>query len=126
MFRKLAIALVAASVFTAPVLAQGTLSGGTPSTPSSDTMDKTKTEKTEKSVESTEKSMKAATKPHHAARHHRHGSRMAKFGKPVKYGKAHTTTSKVVKTESRRHGKIFTKRAFGRAYKHTTSGMKPH
>jgi hypothetical protein len=124
MFRKMAIALVAASVFTAPVLAQNnTLSGGPTSTPSSDTMDKTKTEKTEKSAESTEKS---AAKHHRIARHHRHGSKTTKLGKPAKYGKAHTTTSKFVKTESRRHGKILPKPAYGRASKHTSPEMKSH
>jgi hypothetical protein len=90
---KLAIALVAASVFIiAPVLAQNnTLSGGgssknppTTSGPSGENADKEKTdktekteklEKTEKSTENTESSEKATGRHHRtAARHHRHGT----------------------------------------------------
>jgi hypothetical protein len=125
MFRKMAIALVAASVFTAPVLAQNPpLSGGTTS-PSGETTEKaTKPEKTEKSVESTEKSVTTVTKHHRIARHHRHGTKAAK------YGKARTATAmsgkhsgaksaKYTKIESRRirHGRIPSKHVYGKAGK---------
>jgi hypothetical protein len=125
MFRKMAIALVAASVFTAPVLAQNTLSGGaTPSTPSpsTDTMDKAKPEKTEKSAESVEKTEKKVTKHHKIARHHRHGAKAAKLGKAhvgatTAMGKQPTgKTEKLTKTERRK-----LKHAFGKAPKHMPS-----
>jgi hypothetical protein len=96
MFRTMAIALVAASVFTAPVLAQNnTLSGGSsnsgsknaPSTPAptGESPEKTekpdKAEKSDKSAESTEKSEKTITHHHHVARHHHHGTKVAKVSK---------------------------------------------
>lgn len=132
MFRKMAIALVAASVFTAPVLAQNNplAGGGTTSTPSTDTTEKAKQpEKTEKSAEATTKSQKAAkaaTRHHRtAARHHRHGTKAAK------YGKGHTATAmsgkhdgaKTAKVEGRRtgHGRTLPKHAYGKASKHTPS-----
>jgi hypothetical protein len=117
MFRKMAIALVAASVFTAPVLAQdNTLSGGknqpATSTPSG-TIDKT-----EKSTESVEKGGKSM-KHHRTARHHR--------TKAAKYGKAHGTTAgklhgaKAEKLAHRTgHGRMM-KHEFGKASKHTPS-----
>jgi hypothetical protein len=134
MFRKIAVALVAASVFAAPVLAQNTLSGGsTTSTPPSDTTEKaSKPEKAEKSAESTTTTEKTVKRRHHAARHHRHGGKAAKFGKAgtatAMSGKPLSTKPpKVAKTETRRpgHGKLPPKRAFGRASKHTPSEMTP-
>jgi hypothetical protein len=76
MFRKIAIALVAASVFTAPVLAQTTPSDSklSPSAPAaSDSSDTVKTSK--------------ITKHRVVARHHRHGTKMVKYAKHGKYGK---------------------------------------
>jgi hypothetical protein len=134
MLRKMAIALVAASVFTAPVLAQNNpLSGGTAnknqpstSTPSSDSADKT--EKTEKSAEAVEKTGKAG-KHHHAARHHK--AKAAKLGKAgTTMGKLHgAKTGKFAKTEHHAgHGRIVTKHVFGKATKHmpSTTGMGSH
>ena len=129
MFRKMAIALLAASVFTAPVLAQNNplAGGGTTSTPSTDTTEKAKQpEKTEKSVEATEKTEKSTTRHHKtAARHHRHGTKAAK------YGKGQTTTAmagkhhgaKTAKVDGRRtgHGRTLPKHAYGKASKHTPS-----
>jgi hypothetical protein len=127
MLRKMAIALVAASVFTAPVLAQNnTLSGGSTNKPAappaSESMDKT--EKTDKSAENVEKPGKTG-KHHHAARHHH--PKTAKLNKPgTMTSKAHTRTGKVAKTESRRHGHAMTtKHAFGKAPKHMMS-PSPH
>jgi hypothetical protein len=144
MFRKMAIALVAASVFTAPVLAQNpSLSGGgTTSTPSSEPMDKTKPEK---AAESVEKSTKTITK-HRTARHHR-GIKTAKSskmhattalsgkkssGKAAKLAKTSqvSKTAKFAKAETRRmgHGKTLSKHVYGRASKHmhTPSGTTAH
>jgi hypothetical protein len=136
MFRKMAIALVAASVFTAPVLAQNPpLSGGGTTSPSNETQEKAnKPEKTEKSVESvektekTKKTAKAVTKHHRMARHHRHGTKAAKYGKArstamsVKHPGVKTT--KYVKVESRhtKHGRIPSKHVYGKASKHMRSG----
>jgi hypothetical protein len=134
MFRKMAIAFVAASVFTAPVLAQNPplSGGGTTSTPSSDTMEKTKPEKTEKSAESVEKSKKTVTKHHRTARHHR-GAKAAKYSKTrtttAMSGKESSgKTAKLAKTETRRmgHGKTLSKHVYGRASKRTPSGMTAH
>jgi hypothetical protein len=123
MFRKMAIALVAASVFTAPVLAQNPpLSGGTTS-PSSETTEKAnKPEKTEKSVESTEKSVKTVIKHHRIARHHRPGTKAAKYGKArttAMSGKHPSKSAKYAKIESRRtgHGRISSKHVYGKAGK---------
>jgi hypothetical protein len=144
MFRKIAVALVAASVFTAPVLAQSnSLSGGSTTTNPSNEMEKAgKPEKTEKSAESTEKTSKTekaektekkVTRHHHATRHHRHGSKAAKFGKArtptAMSGKQLSAkTPNVAKTETRhiKHGKLLPKRAFGKASKHTPSEMTTH
>jgi hypothetical protein len=116
MFRKMAIALLAASVFTAPALAQSsnTLSGGAASknppatsAPPSDTTEKAdKTEKSEKSAESAEKSGKTARHHRVASRHHRHGTKAVKIGKSrtptAMAGKPHgARTPKYAKSESR-------------------------
>lgn len=76
MFRKIAIALVAASVFTAPVLAQGISSDSklSPSSPAASDSDTVKTDKT-------------ITKHHVVVRHHRHGAKMAKYAKYGKYAR---------------------------------------
>ena len=76
MFRKVAIALVAASVLTAPVLAQGVAPGaGKVSQPTPAPAPTAKTVKADK----------AATKHHMVARHHRHGTKMVKHAKQGKY-----------------------------------------
>jgi hypothetical protein len=87
MFRKIAIALVAASALTVPVLAQQTSpSGETKLSPSTSAPTITSTEKTDKLTTK-------PTKHHMSARHH-HGGKMAKYtkahkmGKYAKYGKA--------------------------------------
>lgn len=120
MFRKMAIALVAASVFTAPVLAQdNTLSGGknqpTTSTPSG-SIDKT--EKTEKSTESVEKGK--PMKHHRTARHH-HKTKAAKYGKAhgTTVGKLHGTKAEKLAHRTG-HGRTM-KHEFGKASKHTPS-----
>jgi hypothetical protein len=115
MFRKMAIALVAASVFTAPVLAQNdTLTGGSgtkssqvTSPPAGESAEKAeKPEKAEKSTEAVEKSVKKVTRHHRVARHHRHGTKAAKFVKSrttAVYAKRPSArTTKYVKQESRR------------------------
>ena len=90
MFRRIAIALVAASALTIPVLAQQTSpSGETKLSPSTSAPTITSTEKTDK----------LTTKPakhRMSARHHHHGTKMAKYTKShgpkmakyAKYGKA--------------------------------------
>jgi uncharacterized Zn finger protein (UPF0148 family) len=79
MFRKIAIALVAASVFTAPVLAQTTTPSDSTSAPTTSAAPKT------------EKSITKVTKHRVVGRHHRHGAKMAKYtkshGKMVKFAK---------------------------------------
>jgi hypothetical protein len=72
MFRKIAIALVAASVFTAPVLAQTTSidSKVSPSAPAAG-----ETVKTNKTI----------TKHRVALRHHRHHAKVVKYAKYGKY-----------------------------------------
>lgn len=75
MFRKIAIALVAASVFTAPVLAQSTSDSKlSPSLPAASDSDGVKSEK-------------SFTKHHVVVRHHRHGAKMAKYAKHGKYAR---------------------------------------
>jgi hypothetical protein len=86
MFRKIAIALVATSVLAAPVLAQGTLGDSkvSPTTPSTTSI-----------VPKSEKAITKVTKHRMVIRHHRHGTKLAKFsksrspkiGKYAKYGK---------------------------------------
>jgi hypothetical protein len=116
MFRKMAIALVAASVFTAPVLAQNdTLTGGsgtkssqvtTPPAGDSAAEKAGKPEKAEKSAEAVEKSMKKVTRHHRVARHHRHGTKAAKYVKSrtaaVYAKRPGVRTAKYAKQESRR------------------------
>jgi cytoskeletal protein RodZ len=131
---KMAIALVAASVFIiAPVLAQNsTLSGGgssknppTTSAPSGENADKEKTdktekteklEKTEKSTESTEPSEKATSRHHRVARHPRHVT--TKTAKKV--SKSHTSMAMYRK----RHGTRTTKEV--RGYAKYESRHTPH
>jgi hypothetical protein len=135
MFRKMAIALVAASVFTAPVLAQNPpLSGGSTSSPSGETTEKAnKPETTEKSAESTEKVEKKVIH-HRIARHHHHGTKAAKVGKArtptAMYGKHPSAkTAKYAKMESRRirHGRTPSKHVYGKAPKRTMpSGTTAH
>jgi hypothetical protein len=74
MFRKIAIALITASVFTAPVLAQTTPSDSkvSPSAPTAG-----ETVKSEKSI----------TKHRKVVRHHRHGAKTAKYAKYGKYAR---------------------------------------
>ncbi len=93
MFRKIAIALVAASVLTAPVLAQQTNPSGetklSPTTPAP----------TVSSTEKTDKAITKVTKHRVVARHHRHGAKMAKSAKShgakmVKYAKPGTKYGK--------------------------------
>jgi cytoskeletal protein RodZ len=130
---KMAIALVAASVFIiAPVLAQNnTLSGGssknppTTSTPSGENADKEKTEKTEKteklektekSTASTEPSEKATSRHHRVAHHHRHVT--AKTAKKV--SKSRTSMA----MNRKRHGTRTAKEA--RSYAKYESRHTPH
>lgn len=107
MFRKIAIALVAASALTAPVLAQQTTN------PSAET--KVSPTAPAPSISSTEKTEKLTTKPtkhRMAARHHHRGAKMAKYtkshgakmGKYAKYGKY---------THPMKHGRTAGKHAFG-------------
>jgi hypothetical protein len=93
MFRKIAIALVATSVLAAPVLAQGTTLGDSkvsPTTPSTTSI-----------VPKSEKAITKVTKHRMVLRHHRHGTKLAKYSKSrspklAKYAKSHGT--KMVKT----------------------------
>ncbi len=95
MFRKIAIALVAASVITAPALAQSTSDSKlSPSVPAASDTDSVKSEKT-------------ITK-HHVVRHHRHGTKMAKYGK---YGKARGKYAKYAR--HMRHGGTASKQISG-------------
>jgi hypothetical protein len=135
MFRKMAIALVAASVFTAPVLAQNPpLSGGSTTSPSSETTEKAnKPETSGKAAESTEKVEKKVIRHHRTVRHHRHGTKAAKFGKAhtatAMYGKHPSAkTEKYGKVEGRRtgHGRT-AKHVYGKAPKHSMpSGTKTY
>jgi len=75
MFRKIAIALVAASVFTAPVLAQVS------TTPSEGKTSQTTPAPNVSSAEKTDKAVTSAPKHRTAVRHHRHGGKMAKYTK---------------------------------------------
>jgi hypothetical protein len=97
MFRKIAIALVAASVLTAPVLAQGTTPGDSKVSPTTPAPTASTPEKSEKAVTK-------VTKHRVVARHHRHGTKMAK------YTKSHGT--KMVK-HTRSHGTKMVKYAKG-------------
>ncbi len=87
MFRKIAIALVAASALGAPVLAQQTTT-----TPNESKLSPSTSAPTATTPETTEKTVTKGTK-HAVARHHRN-AKMAKYGKAhgskmAKYGKAH-------------------------------------
>jgi hypothetical protein len=82
MFRKIAMALVAASVLAAPALAQNNAPGETKAAPTAPAP----------TTENVVKPSKAITKHHVVVRHHRHGTKVVKFtksGKHVhhKYGK---------------------------------------
>ena len=110
MFRKIAIALVAASVLTAPVLAQGTTPGDSKVSPTTPAPTASTPEKSEKAVTK-------VTKHRVVARHHRHGTKMAK------YTKSHGT--KMVK-HTRSHGTKMAKYAKGaRASAKPISSKKP-
>ena len=84
MFRKIAIALVATSVLAAPVLAQGTLGDSKVTTPPTTSI-----------VPKSEKAITKVTKHRMVIRHHRHGTKLAKYtkspgtkmAKSAKYGK---------------------------------------
>jgi hypothetical protein len=108
MFRKIAIALVAASALAAPVLAQQTSPSGetklSPSTPSP-------------TVSSTEKSDKlTATKPttkhRMVSRHHHHVTKMVKSTKyqgSKKYGKYGKSTRHLGRTHKHAYGAVSAK-----------------
>jgi len=89
MFRKIAIALVAASALTVPVLAQQTNpSGDTKLSPTTPPPAVSSTEKSDKLT-----TTKPTTKHHMVSRHHHHGAKMAKSAKyhgskMAKYGKS--------------------------------------
>jgi hypothetical protein len=70
MFRKIAIALVATSVLAAPVLAQGTTLG-----------DKVTSPPTTSIVPKSEKAITKVSKHRMVLRHHRHGTKLAKYSK---------------------------------------------
>jgi hypothetical protein len=106
MFRKIAIALLAASVLAAPAMAQTTMHGKTSKATSTksetkpetaaDTLEKTDkiSEKAEKSAENSATSDKATTKHRRMARNHHRGTKTAKLmrKKPTKtamHGKHH-------------------------------------
>ncbi len=109
MFRKIAIALVAASALTVPVLAQGTNpSGDSKLSPSTSAPTVSVPEKTEKAVTK-------PTKHRAAARHHRH----AKMAKSTKYHGAKMVKYAKVGKVTRHYGraKIGPKHAYGAALK---------
>ena len=130
MFRKLAIALVAASVLGAPVMAQNsTLSGGQPSQtkPAGESPEKAEKTPEGKTAETGETSEKSVTKHHRVARHHHHGMKTAR------YGKHHGPSAKYAKSESRHmgHGRTTGRHAYGAArhmetYGRGTKHMHPH
>jgi hypothetical protein len=95
MFRKVAIALVAASVLAAPVLAQN-------AAPGSGKAPQTTTGTAPASTVKTVKADKAIVKHRFVVRHHRHGTKLAKHVTHVKY--AHHM----------KHGKTATKQASGK------------
>ena len=97
MFRKIAIALVAASVLTAPVLAQGTTPGDSKVSPTTPAPTASTPEKSEKAVTK-------VTKHRVVARHHRHGTKMAKYTKSngtkmVKYAKGARASAKPISSK---------------------------
>jgi len=92
MFRKIAIALVAASVITAPVLAQDTTVSPTRPAPTASTPEKSG------------KAVTKVTKHRVVARHHRHGTKMAKYTKShgtkmVKYAKGARASAKPISSK---------------------------
>jgi hypothetical protein len=123
MFRKIAIALVATSVLAAPVLAQGTVGDSkvSPTTPPTTSI-----------VPKSEKAITKVTKHRMVVRHHRHGTKLAKYtkshgakmGKYAKYGKythpKHGKTSSAKFMSSARasakpiSSKVSTKRSFSK------------
>jgi hypothetical protein len=113
MFRKIAIALVAASVFGAPALAQQTTT-----TPNDTKLSPSTSTPTGAPPETTEKTVTKSTKHHVVARHHRH-AKMAKAGKShaskmAKYGKYGKSGAKYGKyTHHTSRGGI--KNAYGKA-----------
>jgi hypothetical protein len=108
MFRKIAIALVATSVLAAPVLAQGTTSGDKATTPSTTSI-----------APKSEKAITKFTKHRMVIRHHRHGTKLAKYSKSrgpklAKYNKSHgPKMAKFAKygkyTHSMKHGRTGSK-----------------
>ena len=89
MFRKIAIALVAASFLSAPTLAQSTAPGDSKVSPTTPAPTASTPEKSEKAVTK-------VTKHPVVARHHRHGTKMAKYTKShgtkmVKHARSHGT-----------------------------------
>ena len=109
MFRKIAIALVATSVLAAPVLAQGTTLGDSkvsPTTPSTTSI-----------VPKSEKAITKVSKHRMVVRHHRHGTKLAKYSKSrgpklAKYTKSHgpKMVAKYGKyTRSMKHGRTASK-----------------
>jgi|SRR5262245_2698009 len=93
MFRKVAIALVAASVLTAPVLAQGVAPGaGKVSQPTPAPAPVAKTVKADKAV----------TEHRTVIRHHRHDAKMVKHAKHGKYA------------QHMKHGKAAAKQVSGK------------
>jgi hypothetical protein len=106
MFRKIAIALVATSVLAAPVLAQGTTLGDKVTTPSTTSI-----------VPKSEKAITKFSKHRMVIRHHRHGTKLAKYSKSrgpklAKYTKSHgpKMVAKYGKyTRSMKHGRTASK-----------------
>ena len=108
MFRKIAIALVATSVLAAPVLAQGTTLGDKITTPSTTSI-----------VPKSEKAITKVSKHRMVVRHHRHGTKLAKYSKSrgpklAKYTKSHgpkmAKDAKYGKyTRSMKHGRTASK-----------------
>lgn len=101
MFRKIAIALVAASVLSAPVLAQQT------TTPSDNKLSPSTGNTSSVTVpESTEKTVTKPTKHRTVSRHHRH-AKMAKYGKHgAKYGKYTRHMGRAAMPSKRTYGAV--------------------
>jgi hypothetical protein len=111
MFRKIAMALVAASVLTVPVLAQTNAPGDGKASPLTSAPTVSSTEKADKAITK-------VTKHRIVARHHRHGAKMAKSTKyhgpkMVKYAKSGTKYGKFTRHIGR--GRTVPKHAFGAA-----------
>jgi len=112
MFRKIAIAFVAASVLGAPVLAQQT------TTPSESKLSPSTSTTTGTAPETTEKTVTKSTKHRVVSRHHRHA-------KVAKYGKSHG--SKMAKGKSGKYAHHMGRgSAYGKAKRATKrSGARP-